>query len=164
MIRRERPEDYETLLDLYGRARAFMKETGNPTQWGDFHPTNEMILQDIREGGYVTEEDGVITGAFLMLPGPDDSYREIFEGAWQNDEPYYVIHRVCSDGKPHRKVVEQAVRFALHFTDNIRIDTHEDNRIMQHTLEKLGFRYCGVIYVYNGTARRAYQYVRTPGT
>ena len=40
---------------------------------------------------------------------------------------------------------------------NIRIDTHRDNRIMQHNIEKHGFTYCGIIYLANGDERLAYQ-------
>jgi len=40
---------------------------------------------------------------------------------------------------------------------NIRIDTHKDNRIMQHNIEKHGFTYCGIIYLANGDERLAYQ-------
>jgi RimJ/RimL family protein N-acetyltransferase len=40
---------------------------------------------------------------------------------------------------------------------NIRIDTHRDNAIMQHLLEKNGFVKCGIIYVEDGSPRIAYQ-------
>jgi RimJ/RimL family protein N-acetyltransferase len=39
----------------------------------------------------------------------------------------------------------------------MRCDTHKDNKIMQHTLEKNGYKYCGVIYLDNGDARVAYE-------
>ena len=39
----------------------------------------------------------------------------------------------------------------------IRIDTHRDNKIMQHNLLKYGFTYCGIIYLANGDERLAYQ-------
>ena len=42
-------------------------------------------------------------------------------------------------------------------TPNLRADTHRDNRIMQHILQKHGFRYCGIIYLLNGDERLAYQ-------
>ena len=42
-------------------------------------------------------------------------------------------------------------------TRNIRIDTHRDNRIMQHVLEKFGFTYCGIIYLLSGDERLAFQ-------
>jgi len=41
--------------------------------------------------------------------------------------------------------------------NNIRIDTHRDNAIMQHNIEKHGFTYCGIIYLANGDERLAYQ-------
>ncbi|MBO7364484.1 MAG: GNAT family N-acetyltransferase [Lachnospiraceae bacterium] len=158
MIRRSAPQDYKRLLALYEGARTFMKAHGNPTQWGDFSPTKARILEDIACGGYVAEEDGVVYGAFFLMPGPDPTYLRIEEGEWLNDEPYYVIHRICSDGKPGRGVLKQAVSFALTMTANIRIDTHQDNRVMREALTKLGFRYCGIISLPNGTTRRAYQY------
>ena len=42
---------------------------------------------------------------------------------------------------------------------NIRIDTHHDNRVMQHLLTKHGFTYCGLIYLKSGAERLAYQRV-----
>jgi len=40
---------------------------------------------------------------------------------------------------------------------HLRIDTHRDNKIMQHNLTKHGFSYCGVIYLASGDERLAYQ-------
>jgi RimJ/RimL family protein N-acetyltransferase len=40
---------------------------------------------------------------------------------------------------------------------NIRIDTHRDNHIMQHVIQKHGFTYCGIIYLLSGDERLAYQ-------
>ena len=39
----------------------------------------------------------------------------------------------------------------------LRADTHADNKIMQHLLEKNGFTRCGVIHVADGSPRFAYQ-------
>ena len=47
--------------------------------------------------------------------------------------------------------------YAFSVDRNIRIDTHRDNRIMQHLLERHGFRYCGIIYLLSGDERLAYQ-------
>ncbi len=43
---------------------------------------------------------------------------------------------------------------------NIRIDTHLDNRIMQHVIKKYGFTYCGIIYLASGDERLAYQLIK----
>ncbi len=40
---------------------------------------------------------------------------------------------------------------------NFRIDTHNDNKIMQHVIEKNGFIRCGIIYVKDGSPRIAYE-------
>jgi len=51
-----------------------------------------------------------------------------------------------------------AFRVALSKADEIRIDTHHDNKTMQHVVMKHGFRRCGIIYLANGDPRIAYQY------
>ena len=51
--------------------------------------------------------------------------------------------------------------FALKQYENIRIDTHSDNKVMQQIAKKEGFRYCGIINCWNGTERLAYQYTKT---
>ena len=47
--------------------------------------------------------------------------------------------------------------YAFSVTDNVRIDTHADNAIMQHNILKHGFRFCGTILLANGDPRLAYQ-------
>lgn len=42
-------------------------------------------------------------------------------------------------------------------TNNIRIDTHWDNKPMQGALAKAGFHYCGIIHLLDGDERLAYQ-------
>lgn len=49
------------------------------------------------------------------------------------------------------------IRLGMEQSDNIRVDTHKDNLVMQHILKKRGFRRCGIIYVKDGTERIAYQ-------
>lgn len=41
---------------------------------------------------------------------------------------------------------------------HLRMDTHEENRIMQHLIEKAGFERYGIIFVADGTGRTAYEY------
>ena len=47
--------------------------------------------------------------------------------------------------------------FCFSHDTNIRIDTHHDNKIMQHNIQKHGFTYCGIIYLLSGDERMAYQ-------
>ena len=50
-----------------------------------------------------------------------------------------------------------ALPSVLEHCESLRADTHEDNKIMQHLLEKNGFVRCGIIHVEDGTPRVAYQ-------
>ena len=91
--------------------------------------------------------------------GDDPTYVKIDDGAWIEDSAYGVIHRIAARIGA-RGVVREATDFALSKIDHIRIDTHADNKVMQHVLEKIGFRRCGVIYVYDGSPREAYEYIK----
>ena len=56
------------------------------------------------------------------------------------------VHRVASGGLV-RGILKACLDFCESLTPNIRIDTHKDNTIMRHLLEKEGFHECGVIHV-----------------
>ncbi len=77
---------------------------------------------------------------------------------WKDNSPYGTIHRVASDGS-EKGVFESIVAFARERHKHLRIDTHEQNTTMQHVIQKNGFEYCGIIYLANGDARRAYEWV-----
>ena len=67
------------------------------------------------------------------------------------------INRV--DGKV-KGIFNCAIRYCKGISDNIRIDTHKSNLIMQNLIEKNGFEKCGTIYVADGSPRIAYQWVK----
>ncbi len=157
-IRKANPEDLPTLEQLYENARERMKRSGNPHQWGDTHPPLENLIRDCEKGdSYVVTEKEEIVGAFAFITGEDPTYKEI-EGAWINDRPYGTIHRSASNGRA-KGVMSFIIDYCKDIIPNIRIDTHADNKIMRHILEKQGFTKCGVIYVSDGSPRLAYQKV-----
>ncbi len=138
-----------------------MRQSGNPDQWGTEHPPRTLIEEDIRVGRsyvVVSLEDGQekVRGVFVLILGEDPTYRVIEDGQWLNDAPYGTIHRIAGDGSA-KGVLEAALAYAAGRVLNLRIDTHHDNRIMQHLLDKYGFTRCGIIYVADGTPRIAYQ-------
>lgn len=156
-IRRAVWEDLPQIMEIYARARAFMRETGNPTQWGDGYPQESLIRQDIAEGvSYVAEEKGELEAVFMFRQGEDPTYRVIEEGAWRNDAPYGVLHRIASMGRV-RGAGSRCIQWCFDQCGNLRGDTHSDNKVMQHVLEKNGFVRCGRIYVADGSPRIAYQ-------
>ena len=83
-------------------------------------------------------------------------YARIDGGAWLDDEaPYGVIHRLASTPQSHG-VGKACIDWCFERIPNLRIDTHRDNRIMQHLMQKMGFSYCGIIYLANGDERLAF--------
>ena len=84
-------------------------------------------------------------------------YARIYDGQWLDDmQPYGTIHRLAGR-EDARGVAAACFDWCGTQLPNLRADTHRDNRIMQHILQKHGFRYCGIIYLLNGDERLAYQ-------
>ena len=69
-IRKSTEADLPAILGLYKIAREFMKNNGNPSQWGDTYPETVTIKEDVRQGiSHVCEEDGKIVGTFVFFCG-----------------------------------------------------------------------------------------------
>ena len=149
-------DDLNLILDIYAKARAFMKSTGNPNQWFDNKPLKEDIISDINHRHHhVVYEDNKIYGCFTFFKGEDPTYKIIDDGSWLNNEEYGVIHKVASS-QEKKGVFKVILDYCEKEINNLRIDTHKDNKVMQHNLEKNGFKRCGIIYLKDGAKRLAY--------
>lgn len=260
-IRKTTINDLDAVMKIYARARGFMAETGNPTQWKDSYPSEELIRKDISDGvsyvcvdednrevevctdsdrgetgkdasgrvcsqgekipdecketgkdisGRVLDEnmggdaarisgehgreditrisdknDGknisvvlaeeeknqsengsgsadlkeVIEAVFMYDMREDPTYAVIEDGAWPNDRPYGVLHRIASSGRK-KGVASFCMQWCFAQCGNLRCDTHDNNKVMQHVMKKNGFEYCGRIYVEDGSPRVAFQKVK----
>ena len=157
-IRGARPTDMAEIMQVMDAAKKIMRQSGNMLQWGDGYPSESAIAADMeKNGGFVVEEDGKVVGYFAFLPSPEPTYSKIYDGEWlENKESYHVVHRIASYPNVHG-IFTCIMDFCFSHDSNIRIDTHRDNKIMQHNLLKYGFTYCGIIYLANGDERLAYQ-------
>lgn len=154
-IETAKESDLPRILEIYAYARSFMAQTGNPTQWGTNHPPQAQLEKDIENSRlYVAKEGAVIHGVFYFCIEEDPTYAVIHDGSWHDSKLYGVIHRIASDGSGG--ILKAAVDFAGSRTDYLRIDTHENNQVMQRALQKQGFKYCGIIYIADGSPRFAY--------
>lgn len=147
---------------LYQAARGIMRADGNFHQWDGPYPNEETALRDIARGcSYMMEEEGVPVATFAFIPDIEPTYAKIYGGQWLDvDAPYATIHRLAST--PESSSVAQNCfswcwERCREQGRNLRIDTHRDNRIMRHVIEKFGFEYCGVILLADGAERLAYQ-------
>ncbi|MBR2377492.1 MAG: GNAT family N-acetyltransferase [Clostridia bacterium] len=149
--------EIDKIMSIYDNARNFMRQTGNNNQWINGYPSRELILEDLKEnrfyGVYDNEE---LVAVFTLTVDSDPTYNKIYNGNWLNDEPYAVIHRI-GVLKRGKGIAKLCFDYALTKCNNLRIDTSEENLVMQNCLLKNGFSYCGVIYLESGAPRLAYQ-------
>ena len=151
--------DLGRIQEIYSYAREFMAKHGNPNQWGKTYPPTQQLRRDIAEEKLFVITDGQrIHGVFYFWIGQDPTYRRI-DGAWRSDSPYGTIHRIAGDGSGG--ILKTAVAFAEEKIGHLRMDTHEDNHVMQSALAKLGFQPSGIIYLEDGSPRIAYDYIKT---
>ena len=158
VIRLACKDDVPVIMRLVEEARGIMRSCGNVNQWIGGYPDKDTIVNDIDNGHcyLCVEQGGEVIASFAFIPGPEPTYKEIFEGAWLDDKPYYVVHRLASTADSHG-VFNDVMDYCMGVAGNLRIDTHRDNVIMRHLIERYGFTYCGIIYLLNGDERLAYQ-------
>ena len=85
-----------------------------------------------------------------------ETYDVIYDGEWQCDRPYGVVHRIAA--AEESGAGKEAIRWAIRSANgHLRMDTHEDNAAMRHVLESLGFHQCGIILLTNGDPRIAFE-------
>ena len=156
-IFRAEQEDYDAMMTIYEDARQFMREHGNPNQWGKSWPSARMVRRDIENGtGYVCKQDGQTVAVFCYKYGRDDLYDSLEDGVWKvPNEEYGMIFRIAS-ARSVRGAASFCLDWAFAQCGDLRIDTRGENTPMISLLEKKGFTYCGHLH---SSVRRAYQKV-----
>ena len=152
------PDDSLLLRDI-ARGGGFVIESFERWPVGAGHDEGKTVMPDIDSlvmpglTGHLAAPH--IVAYFALLPSPEPTY-DYIDGAWLTDEPYGVIHRMASYPDAHG-IFSAVIDYAASRFAHLRIDTHRDNRIMQHLIEKHGFTYCGIIWLEDGTERLAYE-------
>lgn len=119
------------ILEIYAKARKFMKENGNPTQWEEGYPSREIVEKDIAaDHCYVCMENEKVVGVFVFIIGEDPTYRVIYQGAWRSETEYGTIHRIASDGTT-KGFARRCFDFCRQKCNYLRIDTHANNKPMR---------------------------------
>ena len=164
MIRQANINDVEEIVKIIDQAKAYLKSK-NIDQWQHGYPNDTDVINDINNGhGYVLVNDRVV-GYAAIIYGHDDNYDYIEDGQWLNEDKYGVIHRICIDDSLMGKGLaseffEYAADRALALGfNNLRVDTHPENKSMQRLIAKNGFIKCGIVYMSDKTSRYAYQKV-----
>ena len=163
-LRPARRDEAEICYQCIEDARAYHKSLGFE-QWHPDYPTQQTILDDIAQGiGYAFADEGGVVGYCCIIVGEEPAYR-VIDGAWKTERPYAVVHRMAFSGSARggglsREAFRLIRAFCLdHGIDAIRVDTQEENKVMQHILEREGFQYCGLIR-FDGGPKLAYEWDR----
>ena len=161
LIRAATAADIPAIMQALRAAKGIMRATGNLNQWQGDYPAPDDILNDMRrDGARVVEDNGRVTAYFAFLPSPEPTYSHIYHGQWLDGAlPYHVVHRIGSYPDAHN-IFRDVMDYCFAACPNIRVDTHRDNTVMQHCINRYGFNYCGIILLANGDERLAYQLLK----
>lgn len=163
-IRKAQLTDLSVIMKIIDAAKLLLKQDGSP-QWQDGQPSQDTFKQDIKNGNcYLLIFNDQIAGTATLLQENDPHYAKI-DGNWAANVPYATIHRIAlsSDFRgQHLSDFFMSNLISLAYSEgfwDIRIDTHQLNKRMQHLITQQGFEYRGVISVAPGEngLRRAYE-------
>lgn len=155
--------DINAIMIIIRQAQAYFKALGID-QWQNNYPNSETIRNDINhKNSYVLLKDGSLVATVAVSFDGEKTYQCIYEGKWIENHPYAVIHRIavrndCKGLGLSSYIVQNVGRLCLNRgVNSIRADTHERNFPMQKLLEKNQFKYCGIIYLEDGSKRIAFE-------
>ena len=160
IIRRATLEDIPEIQRIYREARAFMRKNGNEIQWINGYP-EDCIASDLEKGilyAAQLKEDAGLSAVCTVIYGEEDPCYRVIDGAWKNNLPYAVVHRMgVSEHARGKGMPGRIIDLIYKEYGNVRIDTHADNVPMQNFVKKHGFEACGVVYMQDKTPRIAFQ-------
>ena len=158
-------KDLKPIMKIIGEAQKFLAHH-EIDQWQNGYPNQETIIRDItnNESYIITSKDSILIGTAMFSTKKEPAYK-LIDGEWitKADSRYGVIHRMAVTNQFRKKgiakfIFEQCEQQLLQNNiQSMRIDTHEDNLVMQSLLKKLKYRYCGVIRLHNGDKRLGYE-------
>jgi len=158
-------KDLSEIIHIIGQAQAYLASQ-HIEQWQNGYPNESAILKDIKntESYVVKSEDSSLLATAMFTTRNEPTYKRI-EGQWLTKESavYGVIHRMAVSEKNRGTGIAKFIFFQCeqnlkkNSIKSMRIDTHEENLGMQGLLKKLGYHYCGVIYLENNDKRLAFE-------
>ena len=162
-IRLAFPNEVDAIMQVIEEAKKCLADAGS-TQWQNGYPNIDTIIEDIISGqAYVALEEGELLAYAAVTKSPEKAYEAIYDGNWEGKEAeYLVFHRIAVASDVQGQGVAQTFLEGLiegfDYLD-FRSDTHDQNKVMQHIFEKLGFKQVGKVPV--DGERLAYQKLKS---
>lgn len=156
-------QDIDNVMKIINEAKEYLKKN-TIDQWQNGYPNSDTIYTDIKNNSsYVLENENEILATSMVSFEEDKTYKDIYNGKWINNSDYAVIHRIAVSEKAKGTGIASIIIKKVenlskeNKVSSIRVDTHKDNISMQRLLEKNGFKYCGIIYLEDGSERIAFE-------
>ncbi|MEG0910087.1 MAG: GNAT family N-acetyltransferase [Ruthenibacterium sp.] len=154
-IEQAMPQHLDAMLEIITLAKESLAAIG-VDQWQDGYPNRAQLAADIASGqSYIGILADKICATMMVSLDGDPNYAVIEHGAWAQDAPYGVVHRIAVHPAYRKQhCAAQMLLFAENFCAArqiryLRIDTHLENKPMRGFLEKSGFQQRGLIYLDN---------------
>jgi GNAT superfamily N-acetyltransferase len=160
-FRKADENDVFAIWEILQQAIRRRKEDGS-LQWQNGYPNLETVKNDIeRQIGFVLIENEEVIAYSALIFNDEPAYEKI-TGEWLTNGDFLVVHRVAVSDKYVGKGM--ATKFFKIFEDyalqndifSIKVDTNFDNAPMLKILEKLGYIFCGLVYL-SGGERKAFE-------
>lgn len=157
--------EVDDIMVIINQAKAYLLSK-HINQWQMGYPNEESIMEDItKHHGYILKVKDHIVGYFALSFSDEDAYLHIYDGKWSNNDYYALIHRLCiGDEYKGQGLGSLIIRFVKdealkHNINQIRIDTHEDNKSMLRLFNKNGFSYAGKVCFRDVEERVAFELI-----
>ncbi|MDF7638667.1 GNAT family N-acetyltransferase [Lactobacillus sp. ESL0791] len=140
--------DFTQILAIIKDGTGQLAQSGI-NQWQGQYPSVAHIKEDIENGhAYLAiNEGGQTVGTIAIVETPEEVYEKINGELQRVHNEYVVVHRVAVRSKyAGHGYATQMLRAAIDLVhsekpgvSSIMIDTHENNKAMQHLIKKIGF-------------------------
>lgn len=158
-------ENLQSIMQIITEAQNYLASL-HIDQWQNGYPDENTIYQDIvnNETYVVQNMESQIIGTAMFTTKSEPTYEEI-NGKWltENNAKYGVVHRMAV-GAEFRKhgiakfIFDRCEQKLIEINvASLRVDTHKENRGMQNLLKTIGYEYCGIIHLKDGSERLAFE-------
>lgn len=155
--------DIPSIMDVICQAQVYLKSL-KIDQWQNNYPNKEVIEADIKNNNsYVVTYNTKVVAVAAIIFDIEPTYGQIHDGEWLSDSDYVTIHRIAVSNEYKnlglgKIIINKTKKLALkRGVFSLRIDTHQDNLVMQKFILSNKFTYCGIIYLSDNSKRLAYE-------
>lgn len=153
MIRIATIDDLNSVMIVINDAKELFRKDGSD-QWQDLdnYPNEKTLLEDINKNQlYVKLKNNEIVGCVVLSKELEECYNNIYDGHWEVEDDYMVIHRIAVRKDSYRmgigyELINEMINIAKYNqVKAIKIDTKSENLRMKALLNKVGFKEVGKV-------------------